>query len=72
MAPAEPTVVHVPELRFGQSALTEARLGASVAGGNASETDRLVAWLAVWVTVVVSVTCLSALSRAADTLNAGA
>ena len=71
MAVADPTAEQ-PALRFRHSALIDARLGASVAGGKASATDRLVSWLPVWVIAVERVTCLSALSRAAVTLNAGA
>ena len=71
VALADPTTVQLA-LRLRHSALIDARLGASVADGNASVTDRLVSWLPVWVMAVDSVTCRSALSRAAVTLNAGA
>ena len=72
VALAEPTVWQVPEERLRQSAEIDSRLGASVADGKARVTERLGAWVAVWVTVVPSVTCRSAESRVALTLNAGA
>ena len=71
VAVAAPTWRQVPEARLRQSAWIEARLGASVAVGKASETERLGASVAAWVIVLASVTCGSALSWAAETLNAG-
>ena len=71
VAVAEPTVGQVPEARLRHSALIDSRFGARVEVGNASDTDLLGAWVAGWVMVVPSLTCLSLLSRTALTLKVG-
>ena len=71
VALAEPTVGQLPDARFRHRALIDCRFGASVEVGNASDTDLLGAWDAVWVMVVASLTCRSLLSRAALTLKTG-
>ena len=68
----DPTGVHVPLETLTQSRPPAWMLGASVGLGNSSDTERLGASVAFWLTVVESATCGSLRSRVAVTLKPGA
>ena len=72
VALTEPTGVQLPLEGLAQATEMAPMFGTSTVVGKASDTVRLGASRAPWVTSVVSLTWLSPLSRAAVTLKAGA